>query len=201
MTAAGATPLLTVVERGAPGLPFATIFPFISMFAVANTALINMLMASRLLYGMSKNHVLPPQFGWVLRGRRTPWFSILMTTGLAVALITFVGQVSQLGGTTALLLLAVFTLTNVAVLILRKDKVEHDHFRAPTWVPIVAAICTFYLVGPWTGRNPVQFKIALILIAIGAVLGLVNMAIRRKVLHEDTSFEGAALDEGSGPFN
>ena len=201
LTAAGATPLLTVVERGAPGLPFATIFPFISMFAVANTALINMLMASRLLYGMSKNHVLPPQFGWVLRGRRTPWFSILMTTGLAVALITFVGQVSQLGGTTALLLLAVFTLTNVAVLILRKDKVEHDHFRAPTWVPIVAAICTFYLVGPWTGRNPVQFKIALILIAIGAVLGLVNMAIRRKVLHEDTSFEGAALDEGSGPFN
>ena len=39
------------------------IFPLISMFAVANSALINMLMASRLLYGMAKQQVLPP--GWV----------------------------------------------------------------------------------------------------------------------------------------
>lgn len=201
LTKSGATPLLMVVERGAPGLPFAIIFPFISMFAVANTALINMLMASRLLYGMAKNHVLPAAFGWVLPGRRTPWFSILATTGLAVALITFVGQVSELGGTTALLLLGVFTLTNVAVLVLRKDKVAHDHFRAPTWVPIVAAICTFYLVGPWTGRNPVQFQIALILIAIGVVLGLLNMFVYRRLLHKEATFADAAIDEGAGPVN
>ena len=35
------------------------IFGFITMFAVANSALINMLMASRLVYGMSREHVLP----------------------------------------------------------------------------------------------------------------------------------------------
>lgn len=122
LTQSGATPLLTVVQMGAPNLLFGTIFPFISMFAVANTALINMLMASRLVYGMAKQDILPPVFGKVLRGRRTPWVAILFTAFLAGLLITFVGQVSQLGGTTALLLLAVFTLTNAAVMVLRKGQ-------------------------------------------------------------------------------
>ena len=48
-----------VVAAGAPDLPIDKIFPFIAMFAVANSALINMLMASRLLYGMARQDVLP----------------------------------------------------------------------------------------------------------------------------------------------
>lgn len=201
LTKAGATPLLTVVQAGAPGLPFGVIFPFISMFAVANTALINMMMASRLLYGMAKQRVLPPWFGAVLSGRRTPWVSIVFTTVLAVALILFVGQVSQLGGTTALLLLAVFTLTNIAVLVLRKDTVEHDHFRAPTWVPIVGAICTFYLVGPWTGRPLEQFLIALVLVGIGAVLGVVTYFVNRRVYGRETAIEDIDLFRSKGTRN
>ena len=57
--AASDTPLTLVVERGAPDIPIGDIFPFISMFAVANSALINMMMASRLLYGMGKQGVIP----------------------------------------------------------------------------------------------------------------------------------------------
>ncbi len=49
------------------------IFALITMFAVANSALINMLMASRLLYGMSHEQVLPGPLGRVLHTRRTPW--------------------------------------------------------------------------------------------------------------------------------
>ena len=59
------TPLVEVVKAGAPGLPIEDILPFISMFAVSNTALINMLMASRLIYGMARQHVLPPVLGVV----------------------------------------------------------------------------------------------------------------------------------------
>ena len=60
----GETPLLKVVQAGAPNFPL-WIFGFITMFAVANSALINMLMASRLVYGMSREHVLPPALGKV----------------------------------------------------------------------------------------------------------------------------------------
>src|SRR5690606_22181040 len=55
--AQGDTPLLTVVDVGAPGFPI-WIFGIITMFAVANTGLLNMLMASRLLYGMSREGTL-----------------------------------------------------------------------------------------------------------------------------------------------
>jgi amino acid transporter len=176
----GATPLLLVVQTGAPGLPIAAIFPFISMFAVANSALINMLMASRLLYGMANEGVLPPVFGRVLPSRRTPWGAILFTSALAVGLITFVGQVSELGGTTALLLLGVFTLVNVAVLVLRKDTVEHDHFVAPSWLPILGALSCAYLVGPWTGRSLDQYGIAAVLLAIGVGLSLIMFVVHRR---------------------
>jgi amino acid transporter len=67
------------------------LFAFIAMFAVANSALINMLMASRLLYGMSRERVLPGQLGMVHPTRRTPYIAILFTTALAFGLIAFVG--------------------------------------------------------------------------------------------------------------
>jgi APA family basic amino acid/polyamine antiporter len=98
---------------------------------------------------------------------------------LAFALITFVGEVPALGGTTALLLLCVFTVVNIAVLVLRKDTVKHKHFRTPTWLAIAGAICCAFLAGPWTGRDPVQYKIAGILIGIGVVLWVITVLINR----------------------
>ena len=154
-------------------------FGIITMFAVANSALINMLMASRLIYGMSREHVLPPVLGKVHATRRTPYIAIGFTTLLAFALIVFVGEVPALGGTTALLLLCVFTVVNVAVLVLRKDTVEHKHFRAPTFVPVLGGLTCGFLVGPWTGRDPQQYVIAAILIAIGIALWFVTMAVNR----------------------
>ena len=68
--------LLEVVHKGSPDFPIDRIFPFLAVFAVANTALINMLMASRLIYGMARQNVLPRPLGKVLPGRRTPWAGI-----------------------------------------------------------------------------------------------------------------------------
>ena len=174
----GETPLLKVVQAGAPNFPIG-IFAFITMFAVANSALINMLMASRLVYGMSREHVLPPVLGKVHATRRTPFIAIGFTTLLALGLITFVGEVPALGGTTALLLLGVFTIVNVTVLVLRKDKVAHEHFRAPTFLPVVGALCCAFLAGPWTGRDPVQYTIAGVLLGIGVVLWAITVAINK----------------------
>ena len=197
----GEAPLLKVVTAGAPNAPVDQIFPLTSMFAVANTALINMMMASRLLYGMAKQRVMPPGLAWVLPNRRTPWISILFTTILAFGLIIIVGRVSQLGGTTALLLLAVFTVVNICCLVLRRDpQPRHRHFVAPTVMPILGAIFCAYLVGPWTGREPEQDAIAGILLGIGVVLWLVNYLIDRRiygrgVIERPEALEGAETHE------
>ena len=199
----GDAPLLKVVTAGAPNLPIDQIFPLISMFAVANSALINMLMASRLLYGMARQRVLPPALARVLPGRRTPWVAIIFTSLLAFGLVTLVGRVSALGGTTALLLLAVFTVVNVCCLVLRKDPQEHQHFRAPTVLPVLGALLCAYLVGPWTGRAGEQYTIAGILLAIGVVLWFVTVLVNRRTGGQTPSFDPAHLsgDRPSGPRN
>ncbi|QND50890.1 APC family permease [Phyllobacterium sp. 628] len=195
----GETPLLKVVQAGAPNFPL-WIFGFITMFAVANSALINMLMASRLVYGMSRERVLPPLLGKVHAGRRTPYIAIGFTTLLAFALITFVGEVPALGGTTALLLLFVFTVVNIAVLILRREKVAHEHFRTPTFLPVLGAISCAFFAGPWTGRDPVQYKIAGVLIGVGVLLWIVTVLVNRATGVAPAEPDMEALG-GDGPVN
>ena len=65
-------PLLEVVELG-PLAVNTKLFAAIALFAVANGALINMIMASRLLYGMAAQGIVPPRSRRCCRGRRTPW--------------------------------------------------------------------------------------------------------------------------------
>ena len=106
----------------------------------------------------------------------------------------------QLGGTTALLLLCVFTVVNIAVLVLRRDPVEHKHFRTPTIVPILGAITCAFLAGPWTGRDMVQYRIAGILIGLGVVLWVVTVLVNRATGVKPA--EPAMADiGGSGPVN
>ncbi|MEO3876470.1 APC family permease [Nonomuraea sp. B12E4] len=181
------TPLTLVVQTAAPGFPMADLLPFISMFAVANSALINMLMASRLLYGMGKQGVLPSFLAKVNPTRRTPHAAIVFTTIIALGLITYVSLdpespvVALLGGTTSLLLLAVFAAVNLSVLVLRKDQVATKHFNAGRVLPVIGAITSLYLVLPWSSGRPAgQYEIAGVLLAIGIVLWLITWYARRR---------------------
>jgi basic amino acid/polyamine antiporter, APA family len=179
LAAAKSDALFRVLEAGAPGFPLA-VFAAIGLFAVVNSALINMLMASRLLYGMSNERIIPRMFGTVHPSRRTPWVSILFTSAIAIILVAS-ADISLLGGTTALLLLAVFTIVNIAVLVLRRDRVEHEHFRAPSWTPYLGILLCGFLATPLSGRPLQQFAVAGILLAVGAVLWVVNYLVVGRV--------------------
>ncbi len=188
--------LIEVVRQGAPGFPVGTVFPFLTVFAVANTALINMLMASRLIYGMARQDVLPRALSKVLPGRQTPWSAIAFTTLLALGLITLVtlksesSVVAALAGTTGLLLLVVFTIVNVACLVLRRDKVTKPGFKAPTIVPFVGAVTCAFLTGPWARdpENYVQYEIAAYLLGLGVVLWALTWTWNRAVRAKATGF-------------
>ncbi|MGW6199393.1 APC family permease [Kribbella sp. NPDC055110] len=194
----GATPLLKVVQAGAPGFPL-ELFAWITMFAVANSALINMLMASRLLYGMSHEQVLPGPLGRVLRKRRTPYIAILFTTLLAFVLIGY-ADLAALGGTTAFLLLCVFAIVNVAVLILRRDRVEHKHFRAPTALPVLGVVLCVYLASPLSGRASEDYKIAGWLMVVGVGLWIITWLLNKYVFNRHADFDPSHLDP-QGPVN
>jgi APA family basic amino acid/polyamine antiporter len=184
-------PLLEVVERGLDW-DAGTMFSIIAMIAVSNTMLINMLMASRLLYGMANQGVLPAPFGLV-SPRRTPWFAIVFTTALAILLIVTTDDLSNLSTTTVLLLTAVFFLVNVCVLVLRRDPVGHSHFVAPSFLPIIGAVVALVFLLP-IDRDAEIYRIAVYLLIGGLVLWAVNFAVTRRT---GTVVEEADLTTGT----
>jgi len=137
-------PLLEVVKASGLGIP-PQLFAFIALIAVANGALLTMIMASRLAYGMAHQRLLPSVLGGVLAQRRTPAAAIAATTLVAIVL-TLTGSLATLAQTVVLLLLFVFISTNLAVLVLRRDKVAQEHFRVPTWVPVLGVASCLLLM-------------------------------------------------------
>jgi len=171
------TPLTLVVARGLPGFPATDLFAVITMCALAHTTLLNMLTASRLVYGMAQQHVLPLSLSRVLPVRRTPWIAVLVTTAVAGTLVSYVAHVGSAGigllaGTTSLLHLAVFSMVNIAVLVLRKRPVAHPHFRTNAAVAATAAVVCVALTTPLTGRDPRQYLLAGALLALGMTLAI-----------------------------
>ena len=168
----GENPLLAVVEASPIQVP-SKVFAAIALVAVANGALLTMIMASRLTYGMARDGLLPSALGTVLPGRRTPGAAILATT-LVAMLLLLTGQLESLAATTVLLLLLVFVSANVAVLVLRKDRVEHDHFRTPWPLPVLGVLSCIVLA---TQQDAGNFLRAGVLLAVGVALYAVARGI------------------------
>ncbi|MGN0146691.1 MAG: APC family permease [Arthrobacter koreensis] len=168
-------PLLDVVAASGVGIP-PWLFSLIALIAIANGALLFMVMASRVGYGLAEAELLPRAFSRVLPGRRTPWVSIVVIAGLTI-ILTLTGNVASLAETTVLLLLLVFLSANVSVLVLKKDKVDHDHFSAPRFVPVLAIIASIVLLTQQTG--PIWLGSAAYVV-VGSLLFVAARARRRR---------------------
>jgi amino acid transporter len=131
-------------------------------------------MASRLAFGMGEHGLLPGVLARVLPQRRTPWVAILSTTAVAIVL-TAIGKLATLAETVVLLLLFVFISTNVAVLVLRRETVAHEHFRVWTPVPVLGVASCVLLM---SRQSAEVWLFAAILLAVGAVLFLLARAGR-----------------------
>jgi amino acid transporter len=170
-------PLLEVVEAGS-SLPL-ELFSAIALLAVANGALINLVMASRLLYGMARERVVPSVLGIVHPFRRTPWVAVAFTAALAAILVA-VGTLEDLAATTVMLLLIVFVLVNVACLVLRRDQVDHAHFVAPRVFPVLGIAVSLVLLGKRVTDQDAQVLLLTgLLLALGVLLWLVSRAALR----------------------
>ena len=180
--ASSSGPLLEVVEQGPLALP-TQLFSIIALMAITNTALINLVMASRIVYGMARENVVPALFGRTHRTRRTPWVAIIFTTLISLGLIVTGGNLENLSGTTVMLLLVVFAIVNVSVLVLRRDPVDHPHFRVPAAIPVLGALTCLLLLTQQSGDT---YWRGFILLAIGAGLWLVNYLALRGRDREDT---------------
>ena len=136
--AASSAPLVDVVKRAAPWFP-PIAFAFIAMFAVANTALLNFIMGSRLIYGMANQGLMPKVLAKVSR-TRTPYIASLAVLGFMLVL-ALTGNIASLARATSVLLLICFMTVNAALLVLKHRTGEpKGRFEIPSIVPLLGAL-------------------------------------------------------------
>ena len=104
--------------------------------------------ASRVLFAMSRDWLLPPSFGKVNHRTGTP-VRITVTIGTLVALAAALTPVGTLEFMVNIGTLAAFTLVSVAVPVLRRKRPDLPRpFKVPgsPWLPLLAAAIAFYLM-------------------------------------------------------
>jgi amino acid transporter len=113
---------------------------------VANTALVNYVTASRLIYGMARQGLLPQRLGNVHAARRTPHLAVAALF-LVLAPLALLGTITELAAATVLLLLLVFTVVNGALFILKgRDGEKRGRFEVPRALPALGASTCLILI-------------------------------------------------------
>jgi APA family basic amino acid/polyamine antiporter len=115
----------------------------ISVFAGINGALMQIVMGSRVLYGLADQRAAPAVFRRVHPRRKTPVMATGLVGALTMLLAVLLPMVS-LARMTTLLLLLVFVVTNIALVVLQAR--EREAGRLPRIVPVAGALTSVSLV-------------------------------------------------------
>ncbi len=120
------------------------------LLATLSSANASILSASRSIYALSRDDLVPPQVERINTRYRTPHVALLMAGGPILALILY-GRVEVLAEVASLLHLFMYGLICVALLVLRQTAPEGyaPTFRCPGYpvVPVLGALSSFGLVG------------------------------------------------------
>ena len=133
------TPMATIVGGDSwfadPGLVL------VSMLAGVNGALVQIVMAARVSYGMARRGQAPPMFGWVFGPTKTPVFATVVMTGVVLALALYF-PLTSLAKATSTIILVVFALVNLALWQLkrREGRGDAEGPRFPDWLPLVGFV-------------------------------------------------------------
>lgn len=177
--AASKAPLLDVVSRAQPNFP-PIIFTIIALFAVLNTALLNFVTASRLLFGMSRDGLLPAWLGKLHPTRATPYRTLVVILPIVITL-ALSSNLKFLAGTTATLILLMFALVNLSLIVVKRQQQPNAGFHVPFLIPVLALLSNLILVAFAEGRSHL---FALIFTGIGVVLVLGRNALGKPRLSE-----------------
>jgi len=127
---ATAAPLAAVAETALPGSSI--LLSIIALFATANTVLIILIVESRMMWGMARDNSLPKTLAKIHKKRRTPWVTILISTGVAAAFV-LTSAITTIAQVTDLIVFIIFISVNTSLIALRYKKPK---LKRPFKVPI-----------------------------------------------------------------
>ena len=123
------------------------ILSIIAVFATMNGIVIQIIMGSRVLYGLGKEGHLPAAFARVHPVRRIPQNATLLVTVLVLG-FAFLVPLERLAEMTSQMILAIFVLINLSLWrIKRRGEVAPDDvFTVPVIIPIFGALASLLLL-------------------------------------------------------
>lgn len=128
-------PLASVFRQATGSEP--VLLSAISVIAVANGALIQIIMAARVCYGMSQRGWLPDFLGAVHPVTRTPVIATVIVTVVILVMALWL-PIETLAKTTSATLLAIFSLVNLALWRIKRVQPDAGNgFTVPQWVPMM----------------------------------------------------------------
>ncbi len=122
-------------------------FSAVAIVATVNGVLIQMIMTSRVIYGLADRDHLPRVLAIVPKATQTPVVSTLLVVAIIV-LLTQTIPIGILAERTSQIVLGVFVLVNISLILLKmKPDEAAKHFRVPLVVPILGVITSALLFG------------------------------------------------------
>lgn len=156
---ASGTPLALVAETSF-GSSAGLLLSIFALFATASTVLILMIAASRMLFGMAEDRVMPKLLTRVDRKRKTPLACILLITIIALAFV-FYSEIKSIALLVDFSAFFVFAMINLSVVILRYAEPKTKRmFRVPLNIgqlpvlPLLGFLISAYMI--------LNFQLALI---------------------------------------
>ncbi|RZU01356.1 amino acid/polyamine/organocation transporter (APC superfamily) [Kribbella rubisoli] len=153
---------------------FATLISAGAVAGLTTVVLTLMIGAARVVFAMSRDHLMPRQLGKTHPKWGTP-YRLTIGIGIVVAIIAGVTPIGKLEEMVNIGTLAAFTLVSIAVPLLRKSRPDIERsFRVP-WnpvIPILAALICIYLMLNLSLETWIRFLIWMVIgFAIYALYG------------------------------
>ncbi len=143
--AASTAPLAFVYQQMKGG--DAALITAISLIAVVNGALIQIIMASRVCYGMGRKGWMPRWLARVNPITRTPLIATTLVT-ILILLMALRLPIESLATATSFFILLVFSLINISLWRIKALRPSgHDGFSVYRWVPAVGALGSLLFIG------------------------------------------------------
>lgn len=144
--AASDAPLVALIGEGHQSIQI--IIGIVSILAITDGVLIQIVKTSRILYGMSSQKLIPPLFSTVHPRTRTPLLATFTVAATVIILATSF-PLLILAQSTSFLTLVVFAAINFALwrLKLRPDTPKAKSINLPAWMPLFALLlCLLFIL-------------------------------------------------------
>ncbi len=138
------TPLVDLFAHYRPDWAWA--INAVASVAIINGALIQMIMASRVIYGLARRGQLPERLAAVNARTRTPLIATAIVT-VAVGVLAVVGHLAILATLTSVIMLSVFAAANLALWRIKgRATGAPPPFNFPRWIPGLGFVVSLVFV-------------------------------------------------------